>query len=194
MSKFCTQCGNAVEDNATFCTQCGNALAAQAAEAQPTYQQPEAQPAYQQPVYQAPQQPMYQQPVYQAPQQPAYQQPVYQQPVYQQPVYQQPVYQVAPQPQGNGAGTAGMVLGIIAIVFALIGVFAVLSSPWAIAFSLVVWVIAGILMLPGFGLSLGGSFGNKPKGKAVAGLVMNGLVLILWVYIIVAADSLFRYL
>ena len=184
MSKFCTQCGNAVEDNATFCTQCGASLAAPQAAPQPEPQ----------PVYQAPQQPTYQQPVYQAPQQPVYQQPVYQQPVYQQPVYQQPVYQAAPQPQGNGAGTAGMVLGIIAIVFALIGVFALLSSPWAIAFSLVVWIIAGILMLPGFGLSLGGSFGNKPKGKAVAGLVMNGLVLILWIYVIVAADSLFRYL
>ena len=184
MSKFCTQCGNAVEDNATFCTQCGASLAAPQAAPQPEPQ----------PVYQAPQQPVYQQPVYQAPQQPVYQQPVYQQPVYQQPVYQQPVYQAAPQVQGNGAGTAGMVLGIIAIVFALVGLFAFMASPWAIGFSLIVWVIAGILMLPGLGLSLGGSFGNKPKGKAIAGLVMNCLILFLWIDVIVAADAIFRYL
>lgn len=179
MSKFCTQCGNAVEDSATFCTQCGNSMA--------TPPQPEAQPVYQQS-----QQPTYHQPAYQQPQQPIYQQPVYQQPVYQQPVYQ-PVYQ-QPQPKGNGAGTAGMVLGIIGIVFTLIGLFAFLGSPWAIPFSLVMWVIGGILMLPGFGLSLGGSFGNKPKGKAIAGLIMNGLILVLWIYLIVAADSVFRYL
>lgn len=48
------------------------------------------------------------------PQQPAYQPPVYQQPVYQQPVYQQPS---APVNTGNGIGTAGFVLGLIALIF-----------------------------------------------------------------------------
>lgn len=182
MSKFCTQCGNAVEDNATFCTQCGASLAAPQAAPQPEPQ----------PVYQAPQQPTYQQPVYQAPQQPVYQQPVYQQPVYQQPVYQQPVYQAAPQPQGNGAGTAGMVLGIIAIVFAMVGLIFLGIGLWMAPAVLIFWMIAGILMLPGFGLSLGGSFGNKPKGKAVAGLILNGLILILWVYLLVAGGSFFN--
>lgn len=179
MSKFCTQCGCAVEDNATFCTQCGNSMAAP--------QQPETQPAYQQPQQPAYQQPVYQQPTYQAPQQ-----PVYQQPVYQQPVYQQPIYQAAPQHQDNGAGTAGMVLGIIAMVFTVIGAFILFASDfWGAGVTFVLWVIGGILMLPGFGLSLGGSFGNKPKGKAVAGLVLNGLILILWIYVIVAGESLF---
>ena len=179
MSKFCTQCGNAMDDSATFCTQCGSSLGSP--------QQPEAQPAYQQP-----QQPVYQQPAYQQPQQPVYQQPVYQQPVYQQPVYQ-PVYQ-QPQPVGNGAGTAGMVLGIIAFVFGIIGLVFLGIGWYMIGVTVVLWVIAGILMLPGFGLSLGGSFGNKPKGKAVAGLILNGLILILWIYLIVAGNSIFRYL
>lgn len=190
MSKFCTQCGNAVEDNATFCTQCGASLAAPQAAPQP-----EAQPVYQapqQPAYQAPQQPAYQAPQQSGYQQPVYQQPVYQQPVYQQPIYQQPVYQAAPQAQGNGAGTAGMVLGIIALVFGVVGLIFLGIGWWMAPAALIFWIIAGILMLPGFGLSLGGSFGNKPKGKAVAGLILNGLILILWVYLIVAGGSFFN--
>lgn len=180
MSKFCTQCGNAVEDTATFCTQCGNSLGA--------VQQPEAQPAYQQP----------QQPVYQQPQQPVYQQPVYQQPVYQQPVYQQPIYQPVyqqPQPQGNGVGTAGMVLGIIGMVFTVIGTIILYASGfYGAAVTLIFWLIGGILMLPGFPLSLAGLFGKKPKGRAVAGLILNLLILILWVYLFAAGGSFFRIL
>lgn len=175
MSKFCTQCGSAVEDNATFCSNCGNAIAAQQSEAQPAYQAPQ-QPACQPPYQQA-----------------AYQQPAYQQPVYQQPAYQQPVYQVAPQERGNGAGTAGMVLGIIAVVFGVIGLF-FSGSYVTMAVALFFWIVAGILMLPGIGLSLGGSFGNKPKGRAVAGLILNGLVLFLWIYIFSVIDSLAYYL
>lgn len=40
-----------------------------------------------------------------------------QQPVYQQPVAPQPVYQVAPVIPGKGMGIAGMVLGIVGLVF-----------------------------------------------------------------------------
>src|SRR4051812_33876381 len=50
-------------------------------------------------------------------QQPGYQQPGYPAPGYGQPVYGQPVYGYAPGQQfSNGIGTAGMVLGIIALV------------------------------------------------------------------------------
>ncbi len=127
--KYCTNCGNALSDDAAFCGQCGAAQStvqqpvddqtaflqqpiqtpqAPVAPQQSVYQEPVApqQPVYQQPAYQepvAPQQPVYQQPVYQepvAPQQPVYQQPVYQEPVApQQPVYQQPVYQEPVVPQ-----------------------------------------------------------------------------------------------
>lgn len=104
----CPNCNSTIDDTgAAFCPNCGTPLAQQ----QPAYQEP-AQPAVQ-PAQ--PEQPVYQEPV----QQPVYQQPVYQQPVYQQPVYQQPVYQQAAPtgPRKNGVGTAGFVLGLIALTF-----------------------------------------------------------------------------
>ena len=95
MSKFCSNCGKALEDAARFCDGCGAAQAAQetAAPQQPTYQPPAFQQSpYYQPPHQANYQPS-QQPVYQAPVQQPTQQPVYQAPV-QQPT-QQPVQQPA---------------------------------------------------------------------------------------------------
>ena len=106
----------------------------------------------------------------------------------------QPVYQ-QPQAQGNGVGTAGMVLGIIGMVFTVIGTIILFASGfYGAAVTLIFWLIGGILMLPGFPLSLAGLFGKKPKGKAIAGLILNLLILILWVYLFVAGGSFFRYL
>ena len=91
--KFCTNCGAQLQDEVAFCTNCG---AQQVAAQQPVV---EAQPVVEtQPVVEA--QPVYQQPVYQAPAQPVYQAPV------------------APASvPGKGLGIAGMILGIISLVF-----------------------------------------------------------------------------
>lgn len=113
---------------------------------QPAY----GQPAYQQPVAQ-PVQPVYQQPVYP--------QPVYQQPVYTQPqvVVQQPVVQAVPVKKGNGPATAGLVFGILTVVFCwssyFCGVFALLG---------LIFSIVGLCKK------------NAPgKGKAIAGLILT---------------------
>ncbi len=141
----------------------------------PAYE-PAPQPAYQPaPQYEAPQ-PTYQQPQYQQPQ-PTYQQPTYQQPQYQQPqpTYQQPApqYQYA-QPQyvqpeddstpGNGMSVASLVLGIIALVFC-----------WVPVFDL-------FLCIPSLALGIVGkiksSKANTSNGKAIAGIVLSAIALV----------------
>ena len=134
--------------------------------AQPVAQSQQAQPVYQQPAYQQAQ-PQYQQPQYQQPQYqtPAYQQPVaIAQPVYAQPVYTQPVVvaQAAPAKRGNGPATAGLVFGILTLVFcwipALFYGFALLG---------LIFSIVGICKK------------NAPgKGKAISGLILSVLGLI----------------
>ena len=131
--------------------------------AQPVYQQPQAQPV--QPVYQQPVQPIYQQPVqpvYQQPQaqpiQPIYQQPVYQQPAVPvaQPVYQQPHVAPIPTKRPNGAATAGLVFGILTLVFCAIPFVYSIFGILALIFSIV-------------GIAKRNASG---KGKAIAGLIL----------------------
>lgn len=178
---YCESCGTFIPDGQSFCSNCGAPVSAPAAQSAPApapapvaaapvvaaapapapAPAPAAQPV--QPVYQQPQvQPV--QPVYQQ-QQPIYQQPAAQpvQPVYQ-PVYQSPLYQQASAANAkrpNGAATAGLVFGILTLVFFWIPFFNVFTT--------------GILGLLGLIFSIVGlakkNAGGKPK--AVVGLVLT---------------------
>lgn len=185
---YCESCGAFIPDGQKFCASCGAAVGTPSAYpasapvavtpvAAPAVQPapapapaapvaaPAPQPVYQQPQYQQPayQQPAYQQPVYQAP---AYQQPVaVAQPVYAQPVYTQPVVvaqQPAPAKRGNGPATAGLVFGILTLVFCWIPALFYGFALLGLIFSIV-----------------GVAKRNAPgKGKAIAGLILSVLGLI----------------
>ena len=181
----CPKCGAFVEDGSAFCPQCGSPIAAPSFEqAQPLPAEPQA-PVYQQPQYQQPPQPQYQPPIYQT---------VYQQP--QQPIYTQPS---EPVRESNAPGTAGMVRGIIAMALSLVGILCC-GSYVGIVLGVILLVVSVILTLPGIGLSIGGVAGHKNagKGKAIAGLVLNGLILIIWILLIAAGgeilEELFYYM
>lgn len=165
---FCPNCGTQNADNAAFCAGCGAKLSVE----QPVYepQQPAVEP--QQPVS-APQQPVYQQPVYQ---QPAYQQPVYQQ-AYQQP-FQQPVYQQPVTVPGKGLGIAGMVLGIIALLFTCCSEY--ISIPCA-----VIGLILSIVSL-----SKAKKAGMK-NGCALAGIICTCISLVITTLLLVLAYTVF---
>lgn len=159
----CPNCNSTIDDTgAAFCPNCGTPLAQQ----QPAYQEP-AQPAVQ-------------------PAQP--EQPVYQQPVYQQPVYQQ----AAPTgPRKNGVGTAGFVLGLIALIFFAIGTIVFYANPFAAAITLVMLIIALILSIPGLILSIVGVCKrNAKKGLAATGLAFNAVTVIFF-FVVLGAISAF---
>lgn len=173
----CPNCNSTIDDTgAAFCPNCGTPLAQQPA--QPV--QPE------QPVYQEPAQPVYQQPV--QPAQPIYQPPVYQQPVYQQPVYQQP----APTgKRGNGVGTAGFVLGLIAMIFMIFAALMFYANPFAIVLSVVLLVLALILCIPALILSIVGVCKrNAKKVLAILGLVFSFITGVFF-YILIGVMSAF---
>ena len=182
---YCESCGSLINSGEVFCSNCGTPVSQPApsapAPAPQAVVQPIAQPApqtqYQQPVYQQPQyqQPQYQQPVYQ---QPMYQPRTYQQPVrtvqpfYQQvqPVYQQPIV-ITPidnRKRVNGAATAGLVLGIISLCLSWIPLFNTIPSALGLIFSIV-------------GVARKGAGG---KGRAIAGLIMSGIALLITAYVI----------
>ena len=169
---FCESCGSLIPDGHSFCSNCGTPVS------RPQVQPAQAAPApvAAAPVVAAPApaaqpvQPVYQQPAVQ-PVQPVYQpvaQPV--QPVYQQPVYQQPVYQqapAAPVKRGNGPATAGLVFGILTMVFCWIpGIF------WGFALFGLIFSIIGVAKRNASG-----------KGKAIAGLILTVLGLIFGIVI-----------
>ena len=168
----CPNCNSTIDDTgAAFCPNCGTPLAQQPA--QPV--QPE------QPVSQEPAQPVYQQPV-----QPA--QPIYQPPVYQQPVYQQP----APTgKRGNGVGTAGFVLGLIAMIFMIFTALMFYANPFAIVLSVVLLVLALLLCIPALILSIVGVCKrNAKKVLAILGLVFSFITGVFF-YILIGVMSAF---
>ena len=180
---YCESCGSLINSGEAFCSNCGTPVPQPApstpAPAPQAVVQPIAQPApqpqYQQPVYQQPQyqQPQYQQPVYQQPmyQPRTYQQPVRTvQPIYQQTVYQQPIV-ITPidnRKRVNGAATAGLVLGIIALCLSWLPMFNTIPSALGLIFSIV-------------GVARKGAGG---KGRAIAGLIMSSIGLLITAYVI----------
>ena len=157
---FCESCGSLIPDGQSFCTNCG------AAAPQPIQTAPEAPQSAPQPAPQPEYQP--------APQ------PVYQQPVYQQPVYVQPVVASTPaQPvkRKNGAATAGMIFGILTVCFCWIPAINIFLTP--------------ILGLLGLIFSIIGVVkkGAGGKGKAIAGLVLSvlGVIVTVAMYVYMAS-------
>lgn len=160
---YCESCGSLIPNGETFCRNCG-AQVRQAAAPQPVAQ-PVAQPV----------QPVYQQPVYQQPVQPVYQQPIYQQPAYQRAVYQQP--QLREPTRINGAATAGLIFGILTLVFCWVPFLNFILGLFGLIFSIV-------------GMSRKNAGG---KGRAIAGLVctlLGSVVTVLYIiYFIVACAA-----
>ena len=117
--KFCTTCGNPLDETASVCAKCGTPVSnapAATPQAQPQFQQPQAQPQFQQPQAQPQfQQPQYQQPQYQQPQ---YQQPQYRQPQYR-PQYQKPKTVVPDKAFATAVSALNFFYAIIAILMAL---------------------------------------------------------------------------
>ena len=165
---FCESCGSLIPDGHSFCSNCGTPVS-----------RPQAQPAQAAPAPVAAA-PVVAAPVAAAAPAPAAQpvQPVYQQPAVQpvQPVYQpvaqpvQPVYQqapAAPVKRGNGPATAGLVFGILTMVFCWIpGIF------WGFALFGLIFSIIGVAKRNASG-----------KGKAIAGLILTVLGLIFGIVI-----------
>ena len=119
-------------------------------------QQPQQPQAPQQPQYAQPQYPQYAQPQY--PQQPQYAQQQY-------PQYPQQS-QYAPVKQTNGLGIAGFVVSLVALVLCWI--------PW----------VNGVLALTGVILSAI-ALRKKPKGLAIAGLIIGGLLIVVSIILII---------
>ena len=80
-------------------------------------------------------------------------------------------YQAGAPTTGNSAGTAALVMGIIALVCSFIPVIGLLS-----------WLLAPAAIVTG---AIG--MGKEPRGSAIAGLVTGGIALvicILWVVVL----------
>ena len=188
---ICQKCGLEIPEESRNCPYCGAPVAEpphnsqlqyqplqyeQPQHQQAQYQQPQnqqvqyGQPQNQQPQYGQPQnrQAQYQPPQYQPPQ---YQPPQYQQPPYGQQYYAQPVYGARPEAPGNGLCIAGMVCGILSLLF--------LCS----SFLSLVPAILGIV-LSAVGLSKAKKAGVK-NGMAIAGLVTSSLALVIDIALIV---------
>ena len=178
---ICQKCGLEIPEESRNCPYCGAPVAEPPQNSQLQYQplqyeQPQHQQAqYQQPQNQQPQygQPQNRQAQYQSPQYqpPQYQPPQYQQPPYGQQYYAQPVYGARPEAPGNGLCIAGMVCGILSLLF--------LCS----SFLSLVPAILGIV-LSAVGLSKAKKAGVK-NGMAIAGLVTSSLALVIDIALIV---------
>ena len=126
-------------------------------------------------------------PLAQQPAQPVQpEQPVSQEPA--QPVYQQP----APTgKRGNGVGTAGFVLGLIAMIFMIFAALMFYANPFAIVLSVVLLVLALILCIPALILSIVGVCKrNAKKVLAILGLVFSFITGIFF-YILIGVMSAF---
>lgn len=173
----CSRCGTVYQDGAPYCPNCG----AQ----EPVYDQPYPPqgPAYTQPPVQPPQGPAYAQPPVQQPQEPPYTSPMQQQePMYTQPpVYAPPPvnpyppmptnpYYVQPVqlPSYNGMSIAGFVLSCVSLVLCCFPITAIIG-----------------LILSIIGVPQTESRGERGKGLAVAGIVLNGLVLLFWIIMLI---------
>ena len=181
---YCESCGSFINDGEAFCSNCGSPAPRQTAPAAPATAPAPAPQATVQPIMQPAPQPV-QQPYQQSYQQP-YQQTQYQQPTYQAPTYQQPVQTVQPiyqpvytQPviitpidnrkRINGAATAGLIFGIINLCTSWIPLLNAIPAILGLIFSIV-------------GVSKKDAGG---KGRAIAGLIMSAVGLLIVVLIVI---------
>ena len=181
---YCESCGSFINDGEAFCSNCGSPAPRQTAPAAPAPAPAPAPQATVQPIMQPAPQPV-QQPYQQSYQQP-YQQTQYQQPTYQAPTYQQPIQTVQPiyqpvytQPviitpidnrkRINGAATAGLIFGIINLCTSWIPLLNAIPAILGLIFS-----IAGVSKKDAGG-----------KGRAIAGLIMSAVGLLIVVLIVI---------
>jgi uncharacterized membrane protein YphA (DoxX/SURF4 family) len=84
--------------------------------------------------------------------------------------------------KGKGLGTAGMVIGIVAIVWAIIPLVG--AAAWWLA------LVGLVLSLVAFFMAKGG--GNTKRGGMMAGIILNAVALalaIFWIYKIASGLS-----
>ena len=181
---YCESCGSFINDGEAFCSNCGSPAPRQTAPAAPAPAPAPAPQATVQPIMQPAPQPV-QQPYQQSYQQP-YQQTQYQQQAYQAPTYQQPVQTVQPiyqpvytQPviitpidnrkRINGAATAGLIFGIIN-----------LCTSWIPLLNAIPAILGLIFSITGVSKKDAGG-----KGRAIAGLIMSAVGLLIVVLIVI---------
>jgi hypothetical protein len=185
----CKGCGIELLEGTVFCPYCGQAVEETEKPAEPVQpeqnEQPE-QPQFEQPQYGAPQ---YGQPQYGAPQygQPQYGAPQYGQPQYGAPQYGQPYYG-APLPKRENKGATvcaiiGMVLGIITLVFTFLTIVGGAADPFA---GYALGIVGIEFALPGIILSSIGKKSYSNRGKAIFGLIVSIIGIVLMFILAVA--------
>lgn len=113
--------------------------------------------------------------------QPMYYRPVqnnnYRPPVYQQPAYRQPAYSLPQRPRErtriNGFATSGLIFGIISLCFCWLPFVNFFLALFGLTFSIV-----GMVRRNASG-----------KGRAIAGLVMSGITVLIGIIMIIALVS-----
>jgi hypothetical protein len=175
----CKGCGIELLEGTVFCPYCGQAVEEIEKPAEPVQpeqnEQPE-QPQFEQPQYGAPQ---YGQPQYGAPQ---YGQPQYGAPQYGQPYYGAPL----PKRENKGATVCaiiGMVLGIITLVFTFLTMVGGAADPFA---GYALGIVGIEFALPGIILSSIGKKSYSNRGKAIFGLIVSIIGIVLMFILAVA--------
>ena len=170
----CKGCGIELLEGTVFCPYCGQAVEETEKPAEPV--QPEQN--------EQPEQPQFEQPQYGAPQ---YGQPQYGQPQYGQPQYGQPQYG-APLPRRENKGATvcaiiGMVLGIITLVFTFLTIVGGTADPFA---GYVLGAFGIEFAIPGIILSAIGKKSYSNRGKAIFGLIVSIIGIVLMFILAVA--------
>lgn len=96
-----------------------------------------------------------------------------------QPIMEQ---QNAPSTKGKGLGMAGMIIGIVALVWAIIPLLG--AAAW--------WLATTGLILSAVAFFMAKGAGNTKRGGMIAGIVLNIIALglaIFWIYSIAAAAT-----
>jgi len=172
---FCKKCGNELEKGDGFCTKCGTPTKSVRKEkTEEFYQNEEESYNNQRPIYQNPGQ-MYQpQGVYQP---------------------QYAMYRKPKEP-GSGLSVAGMVLGIIGLVFAIIYMIMMFDKEYVIQFvwehkvssevelGVIFTIIPMILALIGLPLSIAGMV-KKAGPKNITGLILNSFAILISIFIFI---------
>ena len=160
----CKGCGIELLEGTVFCPYCGQAVEETEKPAEPV--QPE-QP--------------------EQPEQPQFEQPQYGQPQYGAPQYGQPYYG-APLPKRENKGATvcaiiGMVLGIITLVFTFLTIVGGTADPFA---GYVLGAFGIEFALPGIILSSIGKKSYSSRGKAIFGLIVSIIGIVLMFILAVA--------
>ena len=177
----CKGWGIELLEGTVFCPYCGQAVEETEKPAEPVQPEQPEQPQFEQPQYGQPQYgaPQYGQPQYGAPQ---YGQPQYGAPQYGQPYYGAPL----PKRENKGATVCaiiGMVLGIITLVFTFLTIVGGAADPFA---GYALGIVGIEFALPGIILSSIGKKSYSNRGKAIFGLIVSIIGIVLMFILAVA--------